>query len=109
MSAGKIYYHGDLTDEEDWQVRWYDEKTGIGDAMEYDTLEEGIEAFKASLEHNPLQLIYLTHYSNYTWEGDEDGWFTNPYEDTLLYWEGEDDPNNPLAEQMENLLSEVTA
>jgi len=108
----RVFQNGEVTDEEDWQVRWHDEKMRMGDAMEYDTLEEGIKEFKRHLEEYPSHTIYLRHYSNYVWEqwGDGEGWFTNPSEDTLLYWEnGEDDPNNPLAEQMENLLSEGTA
>ena len=102
----RVYQDGEVTDEEDWCVHW--ENDGESDFMEYDTLEEAIASFKVSMTEYPSQIIYLRHYTNYIWEGDEDGWFTNPSEDTLLYWEGEDDPNNPLAEQMENLLSEVT-
>ena len=105
----RVFQDGEVTDEEDWCVHW--ENDDGSDFMEYYTLEEAIASFKESMADDHIQNIYLRHYTNYIWEGDEDGngWFTNPSEDTLLYWEGEDDPNNPLAEQMENLLSEVTA
>ena len=103
----KVWKHGDVTDEEDWVVRWYNEEEGYGDSMEYDTLEKGIEAFKNGVEEYPSWQWTLTHYSNYIWDvaqsdTHEHGWFCEPDEDTLLYWEGEDDPLNPLAEQIEN-------
>ena len=89
--------------EQDWLVRWFDSSITCGDAMDYDNFEEAFEAFKISVDEQPDLEWTLTHFYDYTYD-DEGGWY-EPLADTLLYWEGEDDPQNPLAEQIKNMLS----
>lgn len=94
-------------DGEDWLVRWTDDAQGWGDAMDYDNHAEAFEAFKAGVEEQPHLTWTLKHY--YDYKPDGFGGYHEPIEDGLLYWEGEDDPTNPLTEQIENMLSEMEA
>lgn len=89
--------------EQDWLIRWYDEKAGSGDGMDYDNFWEAFEEFNAGVAECPNLEWTLAHYYNYKPDG-EGGWH-EPTENMLLYWEQQDDVHYPLAEQIQNMLS----
>jgi len=78
----------DKYEGQDWLVRYYDYEGKHGDAMDYDSLEEAIEAFNESVEAHPTNEWTLYHYYNYKPDG-EGGWH-EPIEKLVMYWNGKE-------------------
>jgi len=78
----------DKYEGEDWLVRYYDAEGKHGDAMDYDNLEEAIEAFKEGIEAHPTCEWNLYHYHSYKPDG-FGGWH-EPIEQIVMYWNGEE-------------------
>ena len=78
----------DKYEEQDWLVRYYDYEGKHGDAMDYDSLEEAIEAFNEGVEAHPTNEWTLYHYYNYKPDG-EGGWH-EPIEKSVMYWNGKE-------------------
>ena len=78
----------DKYEGEDWLVRYYDAEGKHGDAMDYDNLEEAIEAFKEGIEAHPTYEWNLYHYYNY--KPDCFGGWHEAIEQNVMYWNGKE-------------------